>query len=63
MSDAKSMIDESLEMASEFDWFDDEFLISLADQYDEKGFLTTSQFDALSNIYEMLKDKYDNRVY
>lgn len=59
MTDYKHMLDEALEWAGYFAWFDDLFLLSLRDKYEKYGSFTEGQARALTNIHSMLKRHYN----
>lgn len=59
MTDCKHMLDEALEWAGYFSWFDDLFLLSLKDSYNKYGKFTPSQARALENIHSMLERHYN----
>ncbi len=50
----QDLIDEVIELAEEHDWFDSDFVDSVFEQYNERGFLTDGQIQALENIRDML---------
>lgn len=52
--EAQELIDEVIELAEEHAWFDSEFVDSVFEQYNERGFLTDGQIHALENIRDML---------
>lgn len=52
--EAQELIDEVIELAEEHDWFDSDFVDSVFEQYNERGFLTDGQLHALENIRDML---------
>ena len=52
--DSQDLIDEVIELAEEHDWFDANFVDSVSEQYEDRGFLTAGQTRALENIREML---------
>ena len=54
---AQDLIDEVIELAEEHDWFDSEFVDSVSEQFEERGFLTDGQAQALENIRDMLLSK------
>jgi hypothetical protein len=48
------LLEEVVELADEHDWFDTEFVDSVSEQYEDRGFLTDGQIRALENIRSML---------
>lgn len=52
--EAQELIEEVIELAGEHDWFDSDFVDSVFEQYNERGFLTDGQIQALENIRDML---------
>lgn len=52
--EAQELIDEVIDLAEEHDWFDSDFVDSVFEQYNERGFLSDGQIQALENIRDML---------
>lgn len=57
MKEIETLLDEAIDMAGQLDWFDDSFLQSLKDQFDERGELSENQEAALMKIHAMLESK------
>ena len=54
---AQELLDEVTWLAAEQEWFDSEFVESVAEQYDAKGYLTDPQIKALERIRDMLASR------
>jgi len=48
------LLEEVVELADEHDWFDTEFVDSVSEQFESRGYLTEKQISALQNIRDML---------
>lgn len=53
----RELIDDTLELAGEFEWFDDSFLLSMDEVLEKYGTLTDEQRSATLRIQEMLESK------